>query len=242
MGSQNQIKIYPYTKAKNALFPLASRDQYECANAYITRGVTSTPSTIEECFKSFPSVKSIGDAIGITGSQSLWLGPASPSTTEVRAGQLIDLLTGITSAECSQIKSTLGDAWLGCLWGTPQAPFSCTCPEVGEKFQAYLKHRLNLATFWKTPKNVPVLRQAFLDELKYQTQVEITIAGDFNLHPGMLVEIQVDSLKTKAPNKVELSIFTGIYMIVAVRHVINSGGSHETSLSLSYIPPANEPT
>jgi len=99
-----------------------------------------------------------------------------------------------------------------------------------------------LATFWKTPKNVPVLRQAFLDELKYQTQVEITIAGDFNLHPGMLVEIQVDSLKTKAPNKVELSIFTGIYMIVAVRHVINSGGSHETSLSLSYIPPANEPT
>lgn len=241
MGSQNQIKIYPYTKAKSALFPLSSRDQYECANAYITRGITGTPSSLENCFDSFPSIKKVAEALGITGSKNLWLGPPSRSENEVKSGQLIDLLTGVTSAECTEIKNSLGNEWLGCLWGTPQAPFSCTCPEVGEKFEAYLKHRLNLATFWKTPKNVPILRQAFLDELKYQTQVEITISGEFNLHPGMLVEIDVASLKTKAPNKVESSLFSGIYMVVAVRHVINNGGSHETSLSLSYIPPATEP-
>lgn len=242
MGTQNQIKIYPYTKAKSALFPLASRDQYECANAYITRGITSTPSNLEACFDSFPTVKEVGKRLGITGSKSLWLGPQPSNETTVGEGKLIDLLTGVTSAECLQIKEKLGDDWLGCLWGTPQAPFSCTCPEVGKKFEAYLKHRLNLATFWKTPKNTPILRRAFLDELKYSTKVEITIAGEWNLHPGMLVEIDVNSIKTKAPNKVERSLFTGIYIVLAVRHVVNNGGSHETSLTLSYIPPATEPS
>lgn len=238
MSASKQIKTYPYTSENKAIVPLASKSSYECANAFITRGLTGVPSSLEDCLNRFPTAKKMAEMLGV---EELWLSPKSPDdSTELKPGDKIDLLTGIISTECQNIENDLGSDWLGCLWGSPQAPFSCTCPEVGKKFKAYLKHRLNVATFWKTPKSVPVFRQSFLDYLKYQTKIEITVAGNFDIRPGNLLDLNVESFKTKAPFSVSPSHFSGLYIVIAVRHVINNGGSHETSVTLSYIPTATD--
>ena len=98
----NQIKIYPYTIGKGALYPLNSRDQYECANSEITRGLTAAPYTLEACFDAFPQIRSISHSLGITGTNSLWKGPSGGVRP---SGSLVirDLLTGITGSECEQI-------------------------------------------------------------------------------------------------------------------------------------------
>jgi len=229
----NQIKIFPYTIAKNALTPVNSRHSYECANSEITRGLIQSPASLQECFNSFPAIQNIAAQLGVNSS-TIWRGP----TEDVPArGTLVirDLLTGITGGECDEIQSSLGQDWLGCLWGTPEASFSCVCPEVGANFEAYLKHRLNVATFWKTPVKVPVDRREFLDGLKYLSKVDITVAGDFNLRPGYIIELLVDH-PTRSPIDTGASIFSGLYLIVSVKHILNSGGTHETALTVTQIP------
>jgi len=229
----NQIKIFPYTIAKNALTPVNSRHSYECANSEITRGLIQSPASLQECFNSFPAIQNIAAQLGVNSS-TIWRGP----TEDVPArGTLVirDLLTGITGGECDEIQSSLGQDWLGCLWGTPEASFSCVCPEVGANFEAYLKHRLNVATFWKTPIKVPVDRREFLDGLKYLSKVDITVAGDFNLRPGYIIELLVDH-PTRSPIDTGASIFSGLYLIVSVKHILNSGGTHETALTVTQIP------
>ena len=233
MPNTNQIKIYPYTIAKNALTPVTSRDSYDCANSEITRGLTGSPSTLQSCFDSFPAIKTIAEGLNVLPS-NLWMGSTG---TVPPKGTLVlrDLLTGLTGGECEGIKSTLGSDWLGCLWGTPEAPFSCVCPEVGANYAAYLKHRLNVATFWKTPVKVPVDRREFLDGLKYQTKIDLTVAGDYNIRPGFIVELLVDH-PTRTPVNTGKSIFSGLYMILSVKHILNSGGTHETALTVTQLP------
>ena len=36
-----------------------ARDEYVCANAQITQGLTATPSSLEECFSKFPKISEI---------------------------------------------------------------------------------------------------------------------------------------------------------------------------------------
>lgn len=232
MSEVNQIKIYPYTEAKRATTTFTSRE-YECANAFITRGATFAPITFKECMDRFPNIKKIADGIGMTGLA--WSGATKlddPYLTKV----FKDHLTGITSSECQQISTTLGPDWAGCLWGSPSAPFSCSCPDVGPLYEAYLKHRLNVATFWKTPKTVPVERRQFLDLLKYLTKIEITVAGDFSIVPGSFVELFVDN-HVRTPLEPQRSLMTGTFLVIAVKHVVNSGGTHEMVLTLGEMPP-----
>ena len=229
----NQIIVFPYTVAKSALTPVNSRHSYECANSEITRGLTQSPASLQDCFTSFPAIQTIATQLGVD-SANIWRGPTGDPAPR---GTLVirDLLTGVTGGECDEIKSSLGQDWLGCLWGTPEAPFSCVCPEVGANFEAYLKHRLNVATFWKTPVKVPVDRREFLDGLKYLSKVDITVAGDLNLRPGYIIELLVDH-PTRSPIDTGGSIFSGLYLIISVKHVLNSGGTHETALTVTQIP------
>lgn len=240
MSITNQIKILPASIIKTALTPVNSRDHYECANSALTRGVTATPESLEQCFDMFPNIKTISEAIGITSSKSIWLNPKDVPAGHSPTGNIVtrDLLTGITGNECDEIKNTLGSDWLGCLWGSPEAPFSCTCPDVGQNFDSYLKLRLNIATFWKTPKNVPVNRRKFLDNLKYLSKVEITVAGNFGLKAGDLIEIKVDQA-TRTPFAGNSSIFSGRYMVLALKHIVNNGGTHEMIITATQIPPSS---
>jgi hypothetical protein len=235
----NQIKIYSNTVSKNTTAPFGSRPYYECANAKITRGVTTAPTNIESCFRSFPEIETVAEGLGIDVNTNFWKNPQVEPNTEENA--LNDLLTGIDSEECKKIKSSLGDEWLGCLWGTPQASFSCVCPKVNEKFEAYLKHRLNIATFWNTPVETPVLRRKFLDFFKYTTKIELNVAGDFAVSPGTVVYIDATA-GSRTPTQSIPSFFTGTYFVLAVKHIVTNSGTHEMLLTLSSIPPEYETT
>lgn len=236
MAGSNQIKIYSNTISKNTRAPFGSRSYYECANAEITRGVTSAPENLEKCFQAFPQIETIATSLGVNAS-NLWNGAGTIDNTEPpNPDDIKDLLTGVNSAECEQIKNILGNEWLGCLWGTPQSSLSCVCPSVGAKFESYLKHRLNIATFWNTPKQTPVLRRKFLDFFKYNTKIELNVAGDFKVKPGTVVYIDATA-GSRTPTQSIPSFFTGTYFVLAVKHIVTNSGTHEMLLTLSSLPP-----
>lgn len=271
-----QIKVVS-SNVKKAILPFISESEYVCANADITRGMTSPPYSLSECFSRFPSIFEIAKTIGLTSGYAvdgvtgttffnLWVGPGTGFTSPALplGSRMYDQkqnedddeneknntdtsnygITGTTggpkdlylekpSTECSEVygSTALGPGWLGCFWGSPEATYSCICPEIQEKYEAYLKLRLNVATFWNTPKNVPVKREEFLDELKFGRKVEIVVAGDFSYKLGTVVEISVDGAASYA---VEYSsILNGKYWIIGIKHNITNSGTHETALILS---------
>jgi hypothetical protein len=241
MVNGGQIKIIGSNNPSAALIPFSSKDSYSCANAQITKGITSPPSSLTNCFNRFPSIKNIADAIGVS-SGNFWIGPGHSGLNGACGGYftttsgvtLIDAYLENPSNECISVANTpeLGRDWLGCLWGSPEASFSCICPEVGPKFDAYLKLRQNVATFWNTLKSTPVARQEFLDALQFGTKVEITTAGDFSYKVGTVVYINVTGV-SKNPNKETFSVLNGKYWISGIKHVITNSGTHESRLLLT---------
>ena len=248
--ASNQVKTYGTNDAKSALYGVNSKDTYVCANSSITRGLVGAPSSFEECFNQFESVKGIatslgflkgvcGGACGGTAYQyDLWSGASMPSMSIEDFFRPLDLYLDESSYECEQVaaaSSGFGDTWLGCLWGTPSIPFSCTCPSIGPDFYKYLKLRLNVATFWNTPKNTPVRRADFLDALKYGRKANITVAGDFTLKIGQVVFLNVNAA-SGYPYSSTQSLMNGLYYIIGIKHVVSNSGTHETALALTQIP------
>jgi hypothetical protein len=242
-----QIKTFGANESKLALYGPNSKPVYTCANSSITRGITSEPITFEECFNKFPSVTKIaqnlgflkGVCAGTSGSVSYnfttWTGATTPSQSIEQFFRPLDVYLNDSPAECNEIQSNLGESWLGCLWGTPSAPFSCTCPDIGPNYANYLKLRLNVATFWNTPKNTPVQRAEFLDALKYGRKGNITVPGDFSLKIGQVVALNITGL-SGFPYSSSPSLLNGLYYIVGIKHVVTNTGTHETALALTQIP------
>jgi hypothetical protein len=234
-----QIKIRSSTESYNSFLPNGSKDLYVCANAQITKGVTGAPSTIQQCFERFPEIETIAKNLGVeltktVGSEKIYNFWTGPGTGAVGYDKLkpIDLGLSDTSTECLQIESQLGSDWLGCLWGSPEISFSCTCPYVNSKFEAYIKHRQTVATFWNTSRFVPVQRMEFLDEFNYGNQITITVGGDFSLSLGDVVQIDVTAA-SGYPYMSSPSNLNNLYWIVEIKHVVNNGGTHETKLKLA---------
>jgi len=237
-----QKKTWSSNASYDSFLPVSSRDGYACANASITKGFTFAPLTIQQCFERFPDILSMATALGVTvektiGSENVynfWTGPNGGSAINQVANPLtpIDLNLPEVATECQLVESILGSEWLGCLWATPEASFSCTCPYIGSKYEAYLKHRLTVATFWNTSKFVPVQRREFLDEVEFGNKVEITVPGDYTLHPGLVVEIDVTAA-SGYPYVSGPSALNGKYWIFEIKHVTTSGGLHESKLKLA---------
>jgi len=234
-NTPNQIKTIGATKINYAKNTISSHDSYMCANALITRGVTSAPETLNDCFERFPNVALIASNLGV--SSTMWAGPGSPPP-EGSVPTIFDPLLGITSEECEKVKNVLGESWLGCLWGSPMAPFSCTCPDVGQNYVNYLKLRLSDATFWYTPIDAPVMRNQFAELINHGEKISIDIAGDFRIKPGNVVELKVDNMAAYS-NTIPVSILSKKYYVLSVKHTISNSGVHETKLVLSDIR-ANE--
>lgn len=255
-----QIVVYGTNESKHAYYGLNSRGSYECANSSITRGLTYEPLTLKDCFDRFPSVRAIAQNIGfITGicgatgqgspngsstptggftyQYDLWTGTTYMRSATLPAENLIPIHTYLAepSSECHYIHQKLGTAWLGCLWGTPALSFSCTCPNIGSKFYAFLKLRLNVATFWNTPKDAPIKRADFLDAIKYGRKIDITVAGDLKVKLGQVVDILVDAL-SGYPYGDSKSELNGLYYITGIKHVMTNSGGYEMALSLTQIP------
>lgn len=250
--SSKQIYTYGTNQGQESFYPVISRDTYECANSSITRGVTSTPGSIEECFEKFSTVRDIAEAIGFykgaveesegvcgsSGGFSLWEGPTgcTPTINRFTSSLPLDIYFDTPNEECDKIVDTLGVQWLGCLWGTPSAPYSCVCPDVNLKYEAYIKLRLNVASFWNTPVETPVKRTEFIDALKYGSKIDVTIAGDFNLRVGSIVNLRINGISNKPYSDVT-PISNGSYYITGIKHVITSSGTHESALALTQLAP-----
>lgn len=224
----NHIKTIGATKIDTAQSTLSSRDSYMCANADITRGLTHQPSSVFECYERFPQIQEIGFELGVDPFfGTLWYGPTGASAI----GYPYDLLTGATMGECNQVRGLLGDSWLGCLWGSPEAAFSCSCPYIGEKYSDYLRFRLNDATFWNTPITTPPVRKEFLDSLKYGKKINLIVAGDFSIRPGDIIEIAANSISGYSTDIVP-AIISDKYYVTSVKHTLTNSGVHETALSV----------
>lgn len=242
-----QTKTFGTNQPQHSIYSGTGKPVYTCANSTITRGLCAPPDTLKECFEKYQSVKTIAENLGFlqmggpSGDQylyNLWMGATLPSYDIRYIFEPLDLYFNESNEECKQITrpgSFLGTDWLGCLWGAPDASFSCTCPDMGPKYEAYLKHRLNVATFWNTPKNTPVKRMEFLDALKYGKKANITVAGDFKLKIGQVIELNVNA-SSGYPYADYTSSFNGLYYITGVKHVITNSGTHETALEISQIP------
>lgn len=241
----NQIITVGASEVQIANTTLSSKNSYMCANAQITRGFTHAPYTIGECLERFPKIKKVADSIGVCAG-NYWRAPKGLTGMCGAVFSFYDLLTGITSDECDKIKGMtfgnpdgsvdppLGTAWMGCLWGSPMASFSCTCPDVEEKFADYIKLRLNDATFWNTPGTTPVERAEFTDLLQYGEKIEITVAGDFNLKPGRIVELYINNMSAY-PINLGASILSVKYYVLSTKHTISNSGVHETTIVISQI-------
>lgn len=230
MSDAGQIKIIGTNKMKTPLYPLVSADVYVCANAQITKGYTSAPDSLEYCFEQFPKIKEVAEILGITSSNSLWTGNSVPYDPN----NLNDIYLDYPSKEMELVKNRLGDEWVGCYWPAPEAPFSANCPDVNKKYEAYLKLRLNIATFWNTPKETPVKRREFLDSLKYARKVDVVISGDLNLKIGDVVYIKADNI-SGYPYNIGPSIVTGYYWVLGVKHTFTNSGTHETMIRVSQV-------
>lgn len=237
-----QKKTWSSNDSYDAFLPISSRDGYACANISITKGFTSAPMTLQQCFERFPDIAVMANALGVRLEKTVdgqniynfWTGPGNGPTFDQITNPLTpsDLNLTEVSRECTYANAVLGSDWLGCLWASPEASFSCTCPYIGDKYEAYLKHRLTVATFWNTPKYAPVQRREFLDEMEYGNKVDITVPGDYTLHPGLVVEIDVTAA-SGYPYVANNTPLNGKYWIIEVKHVTSSGGTHETRLKLA---------
>jgi hypothetical protein len=239
MLNSGEKKVLGSNNPNPAMLPFASKDSYMCANSQITRGITSAPLTLSSCFNRFPNIQAVANALGVTLG-GIWTGPGTSAKqsqlTNLGITNGIDLLLKDNSDECIQVASsgTLGKDWLGCLWGSPEASFSCICPDYGPKYEAYLKLRQNVATFWYTKKDTPVKRQEFLDAIQYGPKVEVTLPGDFAFKVGSVVYVNGTGT-SKNPNVAPTSDINNKYWIVGVKHVITNSGTHESRLLLTQL-------
>jgi hypothetical protein len=227
-----QIKTLSATKIQTTNYPGGSRRVYECSNPWITRGVTTQPSSYAECIENSAYGTKIDDIVTKLGGYPYWSGASVPSGVPT---EIDSTLIGEQSPECTGIESSLGKSWKGCYWAASDSVFSCSCPEVGENYINYLKLRLNVATFWNTPVETPLKRREFLDYLQYYPHILMTVAGDFTLKPGQLIKIKVDSISGYSTD-ISKSILSDVYYIISVKHTILNSGVHETAMECVLAP------
>lgn len=125
--------------------------------------------------------------------------------------------------ECDLIESELGSEWLGCLWTDQENPSSCNCPCVGEKFSDYLEYTRTSATYWDTPKNIGMWRNAQMILLNAQKCV-IVVDGDFSLQPGRVISIYAGDPKAESADETgdwDEHRIGGRWLVHGIEHVVS---------------------
>ena len=128
--------------------------------------------------------------------------------------------------ECEYIESALGSDYLGCLWNNTDHPCSCDCPCRGEKFGEYLDYTRTYATYWNTPENTPLWREAQMFLINAQTAT-VVLNGDLSLRPGTLIRII-----NKMPGVERDRRFTGRWLVTSISHMMDNE-SHRMLIGLS---------
>ena len=130
--------------------------------------------------------------------------------------------------ECDFIESALGGEFLGCLWNNQNHPSSCDCPCRGERFGEYIEYTRTYATYWDTPENTPLWRDAQMFLINAQTAT-IILNGDLSLRPGTLINI---INKMPGANEPNTRRFSGRWLVGSITHVMDNE-SHKMLIGLS---------
>jgi hypothetical protein len=131
--------------------------------------------------------------------------------------------------ECDYIKEAFedGEDWLGCIWHDDDHPSSCNCPCIGPKFEKYLQYTRMQSTYWDTPPQQPLWRNAQMN-LITSNILGITVHGDLTIRPGTMVFIRDFS-----GDGTELSKIGGRWLIESITHNIGAFPvAHEMHLTL----------
>ena len=149
------------------------------------------------------------------------LDPAPEPTDE----ELEDLLQ--KSKYCDLISQELGEEYLGCDWEDPDSSSSCTCPVIGERYKEWKKYYQTYSSFWNTPKQTPLLRNAQMTLLTAQTAQAI-VHGDFSIRPGAIINLEIPM----GNNETGLKNSSGRWMIAEIEHMIEGANAHSMRLTL----------
>jgi hypothetical protein len=125
--------------------------------------------------------------------------------------------------ECTLIKRVLGEEWLGCVWEDPTSPYNCSCPCIGTRFYDYMKYNRTQSTFWSTPLETPLYRNAQM-VLLMSNKLKITVPGDLAIKSGQIIEIDgtVGEIKKR---------YNGKWLVMEIEHLMGTS-SHVMNLIL----------
>ena len=163
---------------------------YPCANPFPPDN-SSCPPSDPLCNCPCPELRPDKLLVGITGPE--------PTNEE-----LIQLEKDIK--ECDLIEKVLGEDWLGCVWAEPKSNLNCSCPCLGENFLNYLKYSQTYCSFWETPPERPLLRNAQMMQI-LSNKIMITVNGDLTLRPGNKIRINVPGKR-----------YSGYWLVSAINH------------------------
>ena len=147
---------------------------YNCSNPNLVNNA-SCPDDNPLCNCPCQELRPDKLLIGVTGSE--------PTYKELK-----DLEKEIK--ECTLIEEKLGQDWLGCAWNDPKNPLNCNCPCIGERYMDYLRYSQTYCTFWQTPPERPLLRNAQMMQL-LSSKIVIKLNGDLTLRPGNVVTLEL---------------------------------------------------
>lgn len=227
--STKQIHTISATKVQTIPYPGSSRNSYDCANPWITRGVTSQPSTYSACINNSAYGSKVAAVVNGLGGlpNPVWNGPSAISGVP---SSIDSVFLAEKSPECDSVGSQLGNDFKGCFWSAPDSFLSCSCPDIGNNYENYLKLRLNVATFWFTPIDTPIQRKKFLDAISYGPKITFTVAGDFTLRPGTIVKVTADNISGYDTSS-GTSVLTKKYFVLSVKNTCTNSGTQETTVT-----------
>jgi hypothetical protein len=93
-----------------------------------------------------------------------------------------------TTKECKLISDNLGCDYLGCMLSDPENVTSCGCPSQGENYPKLLYAIRTNATFYNTPPETPLRRQAQMSLITGQ-QAVMTIYPNDSLKIGDIITV-----------------------------------------------------
>ena len=133
------------------------------------------------------------------------------------------------SRYCTLIEENLGEEYLGCDWDDPDSRFSCTCPEIGEKYLDWKRYSRTYSTFWNTPKQTPLLRNAQMTLLSAQ-RAEAVVQGDLSIRPGAIVNLEVSQESIDGDSRLKSS--SGRWLVGEIEHIFTGANAHGMKLTL----------
>ena len=125
--------------------------------------------------------------------------------------------------ECQLIEDRLGKDYLGCDYSNPKAVNSCGCPERGQKYSDYLKYVSTYATFWETPDQTPLRRNALMNQITTQ-RASVTVPGDLRVRPGIVINVDNQKSTNKDIADSNQHRTAGKWLVTGIKHVMNAQG------------------